>query len=314
MRTGLAFEASVRFPNSASAFCLLPSSFPLRLAVFGPGLIGGSLVLAARQRELCSSLAVWSHSPAEREEVRTLDVAELITDDPALAVTGADLVLLCTPPATLPGLAARIAPHVGPRTVVSDVASVKGPLVHELTALFPPVPPANGCRFVGAHPMAGRELGGLSAARANLFEGCVCLLTPLPGQTSSEAVTLVADFWRSLGARTREMDPGAHDEAVALVSHLPHVLAAILAGYVGRQPGDPLPCAGPGWRDMTRLAGGSPDLWTEILSRNRLPVTNALRGLLGTTREVLEILESGREADLHRFLAEAKGRRVEPSP
>ncbi len=215
----------------------------------------------------------------------------------------------------MPPLAARLAPHLPPHAVVSDVGSIKGGLVEELTAIFrPPGFPAAGSRYVGAHPMAGAELSGLAAARANLFDRRVCLLTPLDGQTDPDATALVRRFWQSLGARVREMTPQAHDEAVALVSHLPHVVAAALAGYVGVQPGSPLDCAGPGWRDMTRLAGGSPDLWTEILSRNRLPVTTALRGTIEKLREVLAVLETGRDADLERFLDEARHRRGDPLP
>lgn len=297
------------------AFCyLLPAFSPLRLAILGPGLIGGSLALASRHRGLCSRLSVWSPSAAEREAVRFAGWADEVTADPTEAVTGAELVLLCTPPGALPPLAARIAPHLAATAAVSDVASVKGALVAELTEIFAVGLADTPSRYVGGHPMAGAERGGLPAARADLFEERVCLLTPLPARTDPAAVALVAGFWTALGARVRCLPPGEHDEAVALVSHLPHLLAAVLADYVGGQPGHPLECAGPGWRDMTRLAGGNPDLWTEILSRNRVPVTNALRGALGRLRDVLGILETGSEADLKHFLEEAQRRRGEPSP
>ena len=155
-------------------------------------------------------------------------------------------------------------------------------------------------------PWPGPNASGLPAARADLFEGCVCLLTPLAGRTAPDALAAVADFWERLGARTHRMSPPAHDEAVAAVSHLPHLLAAVLAGL----PDDAArACAGPGWRDMTRLAAGSPELWTEILSRNRAPVTTAVRQYLERLRGTLELLESGREVDLEAFLHEAKCRR-----
>ena len=158
--------------------------------------------------------------------------------------------------------------------------------------------------------MAGAERQGLRAARADLFEGAVCLLTP-DECTAPDALETVGAFWRGLGARVRSLPPAAHDEAVALVSHLPHVLAAALVDFVGTEPGRPTDCAGPGWRDMTRVAGGSPELWTEILSRNRTPVTYALRGLMEKLRAVLEVLETGRDAELETFLAGAKSRRGE---
>ena len=275
-----------------------------RTAIFGPGLIGGSVALAARRRDRCGMLTLWSHDPGEREAARRLELPDtLVTDDPSAAMHGARLVILCTPPAALPGLAALIAPFLEPDAVVSDVASVKAGVAKELTAIFER---PGGSRYAGAHPMAGAERSGLAAARADLFDGCVCLLTPLAGRTAPDALATVANFWEELGARVRQMTPEAHDEAVAAVSHLPHVLAAALAGWPGE---DARACAGPGWRDMTRVAAGSPELWTEILSRNRAPVTKALQAYIERLRGVSELLESGREADLEGFLHEAKRRR-----
>ena len=274
-----------------------------QLAVLGPGLIGGSAALAARHRGLCARLSVWSRDEAEREAVRRLELADLVTGDAAEAVRGADLVLLCTPPGAMAALAGQIAPHLAPGAAVSDVASVKAGVAAELTVVL-------GRRYVGSHPMAGAERQGLRAARADLFEGAVCLLTP-DERTAPEALATVGAFWRDLGARVRCLPAAAHDETVALVSHLPHLLAAALVDFVGAEPGRATDCAGPGWRDMTRVAGGSPELWTEILSLNRGPVTYALRGLTEKLRAVLEILESGRDADLEAFLAEAKTRRGE---
>ena len=274
-----------------------------QLAIFGPGLIGGSVALAARRRGLCARLSVWSRDEAEREAVRRLELADVVTGDPAEAVRGADLALLCTPPGAMAALAGQIAPHLAPGATVSDVASVKAGVAGELAAIL-------GGRYAGAHPMAGAERQGLHAARADLFEGAVCLLTP-DAHTAPDALATVEAFWQGLGARVRRLSPAAHDEAVALVSHLPHVLAAALVDFVGAEPGGATDCAGPGWRDMTRVAGGSPELWTEILSRNRGPVTYALRGMMEKLRTVLELLETGRDAELEAFLAGAKTRRGE---
>ncbi len=278
-----------------------------QLAIFGPGLIGGSVALAARRRELCERIVLWSRDETERGAARRLGVADVVTDDPAEAVRGADLVLLCAPPAALPNLAHRIAPHLEPGATVSDVASVKAGLVEELTAILQR-PGETGSRFVGAHPMAGAERHGLQSARADLFERCVCLLTPIDGRTLASAVETVSLFWQGIGARVQWMTPPEHDAAVATVSHLPHLVAAALAGL----PDDPATkCAGPGWRDMTRLAAGSPELWTEILSHNRRPVTDALRGMISRLGEALEFLEAGRESELAEFLTSAKRRRDE---
>ena len=284
-----------------------------QLVIFGPGLIGGSLALAARAREICERITIWSQDAFERTAVERSSIAELVTDDASEAVKGADFVVLCTPPNALSKLAAQIAPYLPANAVITDVASVKGDLVEELTNCFRLESATELSRYVGGHPMAGAENSGLSAARENLFAGCICLLTPLEGRTAPAATEAVSRFWRSLGSTVRQISPQAHDEAVALISHLPHILAAGLADYVGELPGEALACTGPGWRDMTRLAAGSPEMWTEILSRNRAPVTNALHGIIGKLTGVLELLEAGREADLERFLRSAKHRRSDAS-
>ena len=275
-----------------------------QIAILGPGLIGGSVALAVRRYAAGGRLVLWSRDDAERAEATRREIADLVTDDPAAAVRDADLVLLCVPPGALVPLGALITPYLRPGALVSDVASVKAGIVEELTALFQR-PDGSGGRFVGAHPMAGGERHGLAAARDDLFGQSLCLLTPIE-RTDPAAVAAVSGFWRQLGASVRQMSPEAHDEAMAFVSHLPHLVAAALAGLPATEAAD---CAGPGWRGMTRLAEGSPELWTEILSHNRAPVTYALRSLISRMGEALELLEPGREADLRHFLADARGRR-----
>lgn len=280
-----------------------------QLAIFGPGLIGGSLALAVCQRGVCERIAVWSRDAAERAAVQRLGLPGSVTVDPIAAVRGAGLVILCTPPAAMLKLAAQIAPHLPADAVVTDVASVKAGLAEELTRAFQAESGHGESRYVGGHPMAGAETSGLASARADLFDGRVCLLTPVEGVTARDATAAVEQFWQSLGSTVRRMSPPTHDAAVALISHLPHLLAAGLMDYVGGLPGEALECTGTGWRDMTRLAGGSPEMWTEILSRNRAPVTSALHGMIEKLQAVLEQLEAGHEADLERFLRAAKQRR-----
>jgi prephenate dehydrogenase len=277
-----------------------------QLAIFGPGLIGGSIALAARERNLCRRITIWSRDAAERAAASRSLPGELVTDDPVAALQGSNLAILCTPPLAMPKLGALLAPHLDHGAAVSDVASVKAGVSAPLSAIFAGGADGGGpSRYAGAHPMAGAERSGLAAARANLFEGTVCFLTP-DEQTAPDAFEIVRGFWQGLGCRTRKISPSSHDETVALLSHLPHVLAAALVGFAAAQPVESLDCGGPGWRDSTRLAGGSPELWTEILSSNRAPVTNAIEGLIAKLREVCNHFEPGQEANLHEFLAEAK--------
>lgn len=273
----------------------------MQLAIFGPGLIGGSVALAARERGLCSRLVVWSPDAAERQAVTSRTFADLVTDDAALAAQGADLAILCTPPGVMAEVARTLMPSLAPTAVLTEVASVKGEIARALENVA-------GARFVGSHPMAGSDAAGFGAARADLFEGTVCLITP-HRHSAPDATERVETLWRKLGARLRRMSTSEHDDAVALISHLPHLLAASLINFVAEQPGAPLSCAGPGWRDTTRIAGGPAELWTEILSHNRAPVTRALHGVIAKLREAAEYLEAGREADLRRFLTQAEARR-----
>lgn len=275
----------------------------MNLAVLGPGLIGGSILLAAAERHPAARLTAWSRDPAELAALAARHPPFRGTDDLAAAVAGADLVVLCVPPAATVPLGERVAPHLSPGTVVTDVASVKTPVVAALGPLFPG-------RFIGGHPMAGRERGGLGMARADLFAGALCLLTP-GTDADPAAVARVEALWRTLGCRAvRHVSPAEHDRAVALVSHLPHLLAGALLAVT-----DPAAraCAGPGFRDSTRLAAGPPELWKEILSLNRPAVKDALLALAGELRRLAEGPLSGPdgEAALADYLRRANERHAE---
>lgn len=276
------------------------------LSVLGPGLLGGSILLAGRARlPKETRLIAWSRDGAEREAVRARGLADVVTADLGDAVRGADLVVLCTPPAAMAGLAREFAPHLKPDAVVTDVASVKAPVVAALGSLL------GHHRFLGAHPMAGREHGGLAAAQGDLFGGTVCLLTPSEGDRSpatgaaGEVFTRVERFWRELGCRAvRALSPAEHDRVVAAVSHGPHLLAGALLTVTDPAARD---CAGPGFRDLTRLAAGPPELWTEILSLNRPAVRTALLALAGELRRLADgpLSGPGREAELAAYLRAA---------
>ena len=275
----------------------------MNLAVLGPGLLGGSLLLACRERCPSTRLAAWSRDPAELAALAALGLPVRSGGDLGAAVRDADLVILCVPPAAIVELGGQLAPHLAPGAVVTDVGSVKVPIVAALGR-------ALGPRFVGGHPMAGRERGGLGMARADLFAGCLCLLTP-EADTDPAAVARVADLWTTLGCRAvRHVSPAEHDRAVALVSHLPHLLAGALLAVT-----DPAAraCAGPGFRDSTRLAGGPPELWKEILSLNRPAVKDALLALAGELRRLADgpLSAPGGEAELADYLRRANERHAE---
>ena len=222
-----------------------------RLAILGVGLIGGSVGLAARR---AGGWHVVGYDPAGAADATRRGAVHEAATDVTSAVAGADLVVLAVPV----GAAAGLLPGLGAGAVVTDVGSTKGSIVAAAAA-------AGVTRFVGGHPMAGGERGGVAHARPDLFDGAVCLVTPT-ADTDPAAVEAVEAFWRSLGGRLRRLSPDEHDRLVADVSHVPHVAAAAVA-----RAADPaaVPLAAGGWRDVTRIAGGDPDLWRDILLDNR---------------------------------------------
>lgn len=278
-----------------------------RIAVIGPGLLGGSLIRAIRHRAGGAiELRAWGRREEPVRQLLAEGAVTIASTDIGAVARDADLIVLCTTVGAM-GCSVRAILQAGslaPGCVVTDVGSVKGPVVAELEPLIA----AAGGRFIGSHPMAGSEQGGLENASADLFEGAACLITPT--ETSDPtAMESVEALWRWLGCRTHRLDPAAHDRAVALISHLPHIVAAILTeSILGTEPGAGK-FAGGGFRDSTRIAGGSPDMWTEILLENRDAVRDALRQFHHLTGETLAFFDGMRKEDLHRLLASAKKRR-----
>jgi len=284
-----------------------------RIAVIGPGLLGGSLARAASRRREKSALdavpvevRVWGRREEPLARLRDAGDATLASTSMEEVASGADLVILATPIGVMADCLRRMiaAGAIGAGVVVTDVGSVKGSVVAELE----PLVSAAGGSFVGSHPMAGSERTGLEHASADLFEGAACLITPT---AMSDAADLdrVEIFWKWLGASTFRLSPEAHDSAVARVSHLPHLLAVMLVETVlGRSPelGD---FAGGGFRDTTRIAGGAPEMWAEILMENRRAVEEVLRQFQAITGESLAFFEDGKKEDLRRLLTKAKSRR-----
>ncbi len=244
-----------------------------RLAIVGLGLIGGSIARAARARGLAAQIVAVGRTPAALELARAGGTIDLGTDDLRTGLWGADLVVLCTPVGTLPDLVRAAWPHLGSGSVLTDVGSVKGPIVTAASGC----PSRPGIAFVGGHPMAGSERSGFAASDPDLFEGRLVLLTDTP---DAAAVAEVSAFWEALGSQVRVLSADAHDRGVALISHLPHLAAY---GLVSAADGEALGLAGRGFGDTTRIAASAEALWTDIFRENRQPLLDAL----GHYREIL---------------------------
>ena len=268
------------------------------LAIIGPGLLGGSIALAARRAGGWRT-GLWARRAEAVAEIAALGIADAASTDLRSIVAAADLVVLCVPIGAMPSLAREIADAISPRAIVTDVGSVKASVVAELGAIL-------GGRFVGSHPMAGSEQTGIGAARAELFDGAACIVTP-DVSSDVEAVAEVGAFWKTLGGRVLEVSPAEHDEITALISHLPHLLAAALIHTVTGENARAFEFSGPGFRDTTRVAAGPPAMWAEILRTNRDAVRKSAEALIEKLRGIITLLEH--DAPMTEFLTEAKAQR-----
>jgi len=195
-------------------------------------------------------------------------------------------------------IALQIAPLLDADALITDAGSVKRAVVDALQPVF-------GVRFVGAHPIAGSDRAGLQSARADLYEGASCVVTPVPA-SPRQAVDQVAEFWRSIGCSVIEMAPEEHDLRLAFTSHLPHVVASALASVVGRSAPDWVNFVGGGFRDSTRIAASNPDLWTGILLANASDVTRSIAEMQKLLQDFRVAVESGDETTLRRLFTEAR--------
>ncbi len=236
-----------------------------QVTIVGVGLIGGSVGMILKRDGLADRVIGMGRSLSNLELAVELGAIDAYERDPQAAIPGADLVMLATP-------VERYATHLeewgrllAPGTIVTDVGSVKGPLVERAEALVP-----SGAHFVGAHPIAGKETSGVGAGSVDLFTGALCLLTPT-ANTDAHALGTVRRVWEAMGSVVVSVDPFLHDWILGAVSHLPHVAAFALMNALTeleQQGTELLKYSGGGLRDTTRIAAASPELWRSIFLAN----------------------------------------------
>lgn len=248
-----------------------------KISIVGVGLLGGSLGLAIKKRRLADEVAGYVRREASVIECEKAAAVDSCTTDLFKAVKDADLIVLCTPLAQMLPLLKNMRPAIKRGAIITDVGSVKTTVVKELESLLTKA----GAHFIGSHPMAGAEKTGVAAARENLFENAVCVITPTR-KSNQAALRKIEQFWKAVGARVMRLAPELHDELVSRSSHLPHVAAATLANLVldPKHPkSQPLLCAN-GFRDTTRIASGSPEMWRDIAMANRKNLSKALESFI----------------------------------
>ncbi len=277
-----------------------------KITLVGVGLLGGSLGMALRKRRLAQSVVGFVRRAASVGECEALGAVHLATRDLPQAVEGAGLIVLCTPIAQMRPLVEQMLPALRPGAIVTDVGSVKGSVVRDLEPLVAKA----GAHYVGSHPMAGAERMGVAAARADLFAGAVCVVTPTQ-QSHPAAVRKVDQLWRAVGSRVLRLTPDAHDDFVSRSSHLPHIVAAQLANLI-LGPGHPkeqgMLCAN-GFRDATRIASSSPEMWRDIALANRHNLSRALATFTAGLQDFSRALKNGDARAVTRFFEQARERR-----
>ena len=278
------------------------TDFPT-ITILGGGLLGGSLALALAALEHPPKIHLWARKPETVAMAEELGIPG-ITGDLALAVAQADLLILAVPVGSMPGLlAAALAAGLPETCLVTDVGSVKRTPHRSLGPLLQ----GRACGFIGSHPMAGSERNGLSAVTATLFQNAACLLTNDDGAPATQLAALER-FWKTIGCRTSWMSAAVHDELVARISHLPHMIAASAARVCLKDPLEGR-FGGGGLRDTTRVAAGNPSMWAEIAIENREALAGPLRETIADLQEILAALERADQEHTERWLVTAKQHR-----
>jgi cyclohexadieny/prephenate dehydrogenase len=239
-----------------------------RLALLGVGLIGSSVARVAKERGgLAGEVVANARTRRTLDRVMELGIADRVEMDPARAVAGADCVMLCAPVGAFRDLAEAIGPHLAPGAILTDGGSTKQSVIRDVGPFVPP-----HVHFVPAHPVAGTEYSGPESGFASLFDNRWALLTPPPG-ADPDAVERIAELWRRCGSMVEVMEPAHHDRVLAIVSHLPHLIAFTICGTADdladetRQ--EVLRFAASGFRDFTRIAASDPTMWRDIFLNNR---------------------------------------------
>jgi prephenate dehydrogenase len=253
-----------------------------RVCIVGVGLLGGSLGLALKRKRLAEHVVGVGRTPSKLETALRRGAIDEATDDVLIGARDADLVIACVPVKSIVDRLAEAATVAQPNAILTDVGSTKQTIVRAARGRL------SDRQFIGSHPIAGGHHSGVEHAVGTLFDGATVVITP--GETTCpELVQRITTFWESTGARICELSPEAHDAALAISSHLPHMAAAALAVAT---PLELIPFVGKGWMDSTRIAGGNPQLWRQILEENHGPALQAMKKFATICETWIEALEN----------------------
>jgi len=280
-----------------------------KVTIVGVGLIGGSLGMILKRNGLADEVIGVGRTIENLELAIKLEAIDRYEQDPEQAMPGTDLVILATPVESYASHLKRWGPLLEEGTIVSDVGSVKGPLVEQAESLMP-----NGVHFVGAHPIAGKEKSGVGAATIDLYQQALCLVTPTT-QTNQKALEKVRILWESAGSTVRSIDPFLHDWILGAVSHLPHIAAFALMNALSdlqqqtKENVDLLNFSGGGLRDTTRIAASSPEMWRDIFLWNKDNVIKMIESLEEHLKRMKSYIRQHNKSGIENEIAKARAAR-----
>jgi prephenate dehydrogenase len=277
-----------------------------KITIIGVGLMGGSLGLALRQHQVAREIIGLGRNSQRLEKALKLGAIDRATTDYKDALTDADVVVICTPVGDIVSQFQTILPFLKPGCIVTDAGSTKTTIVCEIDRLLKES--KSPVHFIGSHPMCGSEHSGVEAAKVDLYQNALCILTPGTNE-AQEATAAIKSLWESVGCRTMIMVPQSHDVAVACVSHLPHVMAASLIITMMEMDNsqDVYPkIASSGFRDTTRVAGGHPELWKDICIENKDAIIDVIHKMKANLNEFETAIQQGNSETLYRLFDTAR--------
>lgn len=270
------------------------------ITIVAPGLLGASLAIAAREKGIAKNVALWARRQEAVDSLLEQPWCARASTDLAEACRDSDLIVLCAPVNRIITLAEEIASFATNNPIVTDVGSVKADIVQRCEAAL-----EGKALFIGSHPMAGSEKTGMENATGDLFDNRTCFVTASE-KSDTDALAKTISFWQAVGSKVIEETPDKHDEIVAQVSHLPHLLASSLATFLANRCPAAADYCGNGLRDTTRVASGSPELWREIVGQNRHEVLRAIRDYQDHLQSLTAAIANASDFELLEQLATGK--------
>jgi len=268
-----------------------------KIALIGIGLIGSSLSLAIRRGNLAAEIAVSTRSQETLDRAEELNLGDVYSTDPAVAATGADLIILSVPLGAMGPVAEKISRSLEPGAIITDAGSSKSSVIRDMAPHIP-----EGVHLVPGHPIAGTEHSGPDAGFGELFDGRWTILTP-PEGTNTDAIAKVTAFWEAIGSMVEIMDPAHHDKVLAITSHLPHLIAYSIVDTATNLEDDlqqeVIKFSASGFRDFTRLAASDPVMWRDVFLNNREAVLDILSQFSEDLTALRRAIRRGEGDSLH---------------